>query len=280
MSEVESIATVSQPGTRQSVAADLRRLGIESRMVLLVHSSLSKMGWVNGGPVAVIQALMDVLTEDGTLVMPTHSGDYSDPAKWQNPPVPQPWQETIRETMPLFDPRFTPTRGMGRIPELFRTWPGVQRSLHPQTSFAAWGRYADVVTDGHTLEYSLGENSPLARVYDLDGSVLLLGVGHGNNTSLHLAEYRAPAPSLTRNGAPWSEAGRRVWKEFDDVDINDDLFPEVGQAFERAASVEIGRVAAAECRLMSQRAAVDFAQAWFGEYRARQTSVAVRMQSG
>jgi len=280
MSEAKSIASVSQPGTRQSVVADLQRLGIVPGMVLLVHSSLSKMGWVNGGPVAVIQALMDVLTPEGTLVMPTHSSDYSDPAKWQNPPVPQTWQETVRETMPLFDPRLTPTRGMGRIPELFRTWPGVERSLHPQMSFSAWGRYADVVTDGHILEYSLGESSPLARVYDLDGSILLLGVGYDNNTSLHLAEYRAPNPPLIRNGAPWSEAGRRVWKEFDDIDFNDDLFPEVGQAFERKALMKTGRIGAAKCRLMSQRAAVDFAQAWFSEYRTKQASVAVRKQSG
>ena len=270
MSEAKAIGMVSQPGTRQSVATDLRRLGIERGMVLLVHSSLSKMGWVNGGPVAVIQALMDVLTEDGTLVMPAHSSDYSDPAKWQNPPVPQSWQETIRETMPLYNPRTTPTRAMGAISELFRTWPGVERSLHPQMSFAAWGRKAGVVTDGHTLEYSLGENSPLARVYDLDGSILLLGVGYDSNTSFHLAEYRAPDPPLTRVGVPWSEAGRRIWKEFEDIEFDDDPFSEVGQAFEGTGSVKIGLVAAAECRLMSHRSVVDFAQTWIGKSRANQ----------
>ena len=260
MSEVKSIEIVDQPGTRQTVAVDLRRLGVDKGMTLIVHSAMSKMGWVNGGPVAVIQALMDVLTEKGTLVMPAHSSDLSDPALWQNPPVPKEWQDTIRDTMPLFDQRRTPSRQMGRIAELFRTWPGVKRSAHPQMSFAAWGRDADFVTDNHALEYSLGDKSPLARVYDLDGTILLIGVGYDRNTSFHLAEYRVPNPLLMRTGTPWIEDERRIWKAFDDVEFNDDLFPSIGQALEQTSSVKIGNIGAAQCRLMSQRSAVDFAQ--------------------
>jgi aminoglycoside 3-N-acetyltransferase len=262
MSEEKSIKSVSQPGTRQGIAADLRRLGLSPGQVVLVHSSLSALGWVNGGSVAVIHALMDVLKPDGTLVMPAHSSEYSDPANWENPPVPRTWHETVRQTMPLFDPRRTPTRGIGRIPELFRTWPGVLRSDHPQMSFSAWGKQAQVVTDGHQLSYSLGDASPLARIYDLDGYVLLLGAGHDSNTSLHLAECRVDNPPLRQNGVPWLENGQKIWKTFPDVDYNDDPFPDIGRAFERDHDVATGKVAAATCRLMSQVALVDFATAW------------------
>lgn len=110
MSEADVIARTPFPRTRQSLAADLRRLGVASGMVLLVHSSLSSLGWVCGGPVAIIQALMDVLTPQGTLVMPAHTGDYSEPANWNHPPVPSSWVPVIRATMPAFDPRLTPTR--------------------------------------------------------------------------------------------------------------------------------------------------------------------------
>ncbi len=267
MGELETIQRASYPLTRQIVAEDLRTLGVKRGMTLLVHSSLSALGWVNGGPVAVIQALMDVLTPQGTLVMPAHSGDLSDPAEWANPPVPQSWQTIIRDTMPPFDPRLTPTRGMGRIAELFRTWPDVQRSNHPQVSFAAWGKEAAFVTGNHGLRYGLGETSPLARVYDLAGSVLLLGVGYGNNTSFHLSEYRVPNPPLMTNAAPVWENGQRTWANFSDVVLNDDPFPAIGADFEQVHGVAVGLVGLATCRLFAQRTAVDFAVQWLTDHR-------------
>src|SRR5512136_1383176 len=128
MTEVDAIQDASLPRTRDSLAADLRALGSTHGMAVIVHSSLSALGWVSGGSVAVVQALMDVLTPAGTLVMPTHTGDLSDPSFWQDPPVPETWWPIIRDTMPTFEPEVTPTRRMGRIVETFRTWPGTLRS--------------------------------------------------------------------------------------------------------------------------------------------------------
>lgn len=157
---------------------------------VLVPTSLSSRSWVCGGPVALIGALEEAVRPFGVLVMPTHSGDVSDPSGWQNPPVPARWREEILRSMPPYDPEFTPTRGMGVLPELFRTQATVLRSTHPHLSSAAWGTEALSVVADHSLECGLGEGSPLARIYDRDGWVLLLGVGYDKNTSFHLGESR------------------------------------------------------------------------------------------
>lgn len=262
MPESDAVARADMPRTRESLAGDLRRLGLEAGTTVLVHSSLSALGWVVGGPVTVVHALMDVITPKGTLAMPTHSSDNSEPAHWRNPPVPSEWWPVIRESMPGYDPRVTPTRSMGRIVDAFRAWPGVRRSAHPAMSFAAWGRYAETIANDHAPDYALGERSPLARVYDLNGWVLLLGVGFGNNTSFHLGEYRIEKRSEIEQGAAVQEGGRSVWRVYKDIELNDDVFPEIGAAFEGTGAVKRGLVGSAQGLLFPQQPAVDFAAEW------------------
>jgi aminoglycoside 3-N-acetyltransferase len=270
MNEAKVIKRTPTPATVQSLRDDFSRLGVTPGMIILLHSSLSALGWVCGGPVAVILALENLLGPTGTLVMPTHSGDLSDPAEWQNPPVPEAWWETIRQTMPAYDPDLTPTRGVGTIPECFRKQPTVLRSAHPQVSFAAWGVYAAKIVKGHSLDFGLGDHSPLAKIYELGGYILLLGVGHDSNTSLHLAEYRAdyPGKQVVKNGAPVMIKNRRVWQELQDIKLDDSDFEAIGADFSQAESlVRHGHIACAKAQLFPQPALVDYAVVWIERNR-------------
>jgi aminoglycoside 3-N-acetyltransferase len=263
------------PVTADSLVRDFTALGLEAGDVVIVHASLSSLGWVCGGAVAVIDAISHVLGPTGTLVMPTHSSQLSEPSHWRDPPVLSSWWPIIRDTMPPFDPRTTPTRGMGAIAETFRTLPGVVRSAHPQVSFTARGPCAEDIAGNHDTDFGLGEGSPLSRLYDLQGRVLLIGVGHESNTSLHLAEYRlAPSQQCQRQeGAPVLIDGVRKWIEFRDLDVCASDFPQVGRAFEQSTSlVRQGHVGKTTARLMPQRALVDFAVQWMTEHRTPKPS--------
>lgn len=259
--------------TKADITKHLKRIGLKAGDTVLVHSSLSKIGWVVGGSQAVIEALLAVLGDKGTLMLPTHTPDWSEPAHWKNPPVAKELWSVIRQNMPAYDPNLTPTQKMGTIPETFRCWKDVIRSAHPIVSFAALGPNAKMLTAQHQLGSGFGENSPLARLYTVAGKVLLIGVTHANNTSLHLAEYRADFPDKTvhEEGSALNINGVSTWKSFKEQVWHDDDFADLGQAFEtdNQEFYTVNNVGDAPSRLMEQQAIVDYAVIWMSKNRQK-----------
>ncbi|NBD25705.1 aminoglycoside N(3)-acetyltransferase [Paenibacillus glycinis] len=272
MREREIIANSAMPVTAARIVRDLRALGAEEGDTLLVHASLSSLGWVCGGPQAVVQALLETVGEAGTIVMPAQSGDWSDPAEWSNPPVPAEWLEAIYRDMPAFDPLTTPTRGMGRIAELFRTFPGSVRSQHPQASFSANGNHAAAIVADHPLTPQFGMASPLGKLYGLrNAKVLLLGAGYGACTAFHLAESLLPDMPAKKMGTAMTESGARTWKWFTDFAYDSADFSLIGAVLdERGELPASGRVGGADCRLFGLRAGVDAAGEWLRANRIQE----------
>lgn len=264
-------ATPGGPATAASLARDLRALGLRHGDVVLAHTSLSSLGWVVGGPVAVVMALEVAVGDGGTLVMPTQTTSLVDPQAWRHPPAPEAWWSTIRDHMPPYDRHTTPSVGVGVVPEVFRTRPGVRRSGHPLYSFAARGPRAGQVTADHPLSFGLGDTSPLGRLYEMDARVLLLGVDGSANTALHLCEYRLDVDRRRR--APvrvpvgTDPDGITRWASLDDIELDEGDFARLTRDFEAHAAVRTGPVGAGVGRLMNLRQLVDFGMAWMQEHR-------------
>ena len=260
----------------QDLADDLRTLGVRAGQTLLVSASLRSIGWVDGGAGTVVGALLDVLGPDGTLVVPTGTSDNSDTSRVYLDRIAGMTERQaaeFRATMPAFDRDTTPSTGMGRIAEAVRTHPDAIRSSHPQSSFAALGRLAAELMQGHQLTCHLGEESPLGNMYCLDASVLLLGVDFRSCTALHLAEYLyTPNPPMRTYRCVVKNGAQSQWQAYEDVVLDDSEFKALGELLDRSRIPDYGRVGNADSRLMPLCKIVDFATDWMREYRGNASS--------
>lgn len=249
---------------------DLQELGVQAGMHVIVHSSYKSLGHVIGGPAAVILALENVITPEGTILMPTFTEHLCDPSTEENE-YPREYWDQVRLSLPVFEPDLTPTtQSIGIVPETFRKQNDVLRSSHPHLSFAAWGKFADQLTRGHSFHYALGEGSPLARLYDLKGHILLLGAPHDSNTSLHLAEYRVP--DSLKKPKRWDVCmqidGRRTWTYYDDLENECADFPNVLRDYRKAGGyLRQEKVGNADCLLIPQTQLVDYGVEWMIQNR-------------
>jgi aminoglycoside 3-N-acetyltransferase len=219
--------------TEERLVGELRALGVREGGVLLVHTAFRAVRPVEGGPLGLVRALRRALGPAGTLVMPTMT-DGAAP----------------------FDPRTTPTHAMGITAELFWREPGVLRSGHPGSSFAAEGPRAAELCAPQPLSPPHGPDSPVGRVHALDGQVLLLGVGHSEDTTLHLAEALAGVPYSVSHPCVVEIDGRSASVAIPETDHCCRGFA-IADAWLRARGLQReGRVGSAHARLVDARALV------------------------
>ena len=262
--------------TRSRLVADLRRLGVRAGGVTMVHTRMRAIGWVVGGSETVVRALLDVLGPEGTLMAYAswaehvyHVTDW--PAEHRDAYLAEP---------PVFDPATGEVdRDYGRIPERVRTWPGAERSAHPEAGVVAVGARARWLTDAHPEEDSYGSGSPFARLVEAGGQVLMLGAPLETVTLLHHAEAIADVPDKRRVTfrVPTAERGRVVERTYTDIDTSADAVPyeELGldddpfaviarDALEADIGVR-GLVGRAESHLFPAPELISFAVSWIEE---------------
>ena len=256
--------------TRETIAADLGRLGVQCGDLIMVHASLKAIGRVYGDAASVVSALRDAIGITGTLM------GY---ASWDR----SPYEETLngarmdaerRHRWPPFDPATSGTyRGFGLLNQFLLQTPGARRSAHPDASMVAIGPLAGTLTHPHELGQAFGPGSPLERFVGHGGKVLLLGAPLDSVTVLHYAEAIARIPNkrrVTYEMPIRSEDGGVRWKRAEDFDSNGilDCFAIEGEpdAVETIANAYVklqrhreGPVGDAQCYLFDAHDIV-----WFG----------------
>lgn len=226
----------------ERLGSDLRALGLRQGDDVLVHSSLSRIGRVEGGAKTVVRAILAAVGPEGAALFPAHTGH----------------REISPENPPVFDVRHSPATKVGAIPEAARQYPGAIRSLHPTHSTTAIGARAAWYTEAHErCATPCGIGSPHEKLSRTDGRrfILLLGCDHNSNTSMHMVEELADLPYHMLSGAGTAritDAGgveHRLPARFHRYGIPRDFMRPDAEMTARGIQ-RIGRIGLAESRLV------------------------------
>jgi aminoglycoside 3-N-acetyltransferase len=253
--------------TQRQLVHDLQGLGVSAGQVLMVHSSVRAIGSIVGGPNSIIQALLDVLTPAGTLMM--YVG-------WQEAPTdisdwPEAVQRLFYEAHPPYDPRTSrAVRDHGMLVECFRTWPGAIRSAHPDCSMAAIGAQAEWLTADHPFMYGYGLGSPLHKLCTLGGAVLMLGAPLDTLTLLHHAEDRAALPDkrVKQYRCPIISGGQTVWIDLEEYETGDTVidahytFDQIAREYLGTGKGHSGLIGRAQSYLFEAADLAEFGTQW------------------
>jgi aminoglycoside N3'-acetyltransferase len=227
--------SATAPVSRETLVGQLESLGVARGGVLLVHTSFRAVRPVDGGPEGLIDALREALGPEGTLVMPSWGGGDDEP----------------------FDPASTPpSPGLGVVPGMFWRLPGVQRSGHLHAFCAAGPAAEAILADPLPLPPHIPE-SPVGRVHDHDGQILLLGVNHDANTTVHLAEVLGGVPYRIAKHCTVLQDGVPTRIEYGENDQCCQGFRLVDGWLQAAGLQTEGAVGHARARLMRSRDVVN-----------------------
>jgi aminoglycoside N3'-acetyltransferase len=198
--------------TKRQLVDDLRDIGMPSGSAVLTHVSLNAIGPIEGGGETLVAAFREALGPEGTLLVPTFSIAPQAPIDYRIPDRSEPYQPVAGD--PGLSPDSFPAPSAAyrtsAFAEAVRQQPDAVSSAHVAFSFAAIGRDAEALTAHVPFHYPLGSDGPLARLHQRNGWILLIGVGHAGNTSLHLAEIWANVPYIHRTTPITTESGDRT----------------------------------------------------------------------
>ena len=269
--------------TKVQLLAQSRELGLSSGDSVMVHASLRAVGRMLGGPDVLIDALTETVGPAGTMMMYVGCEQPFDDVGRGCFTAEE--EAFILDYCPSFDPMTArASRAFGALAELFRTRPGVICSRNPGARMAALGAKADWLTRDHPLNYGMGGGSPLEKLCESGGKVLLVGSDPDEVTLLHYAENLAPIArkKTVRIKLPLPVDGKRTWIEIEECnssigirDWPERFFAYIVQAFLQTPSVRTARLGDAVTHSLDAKALVEFAIPIMVETAARLDAAAL-----
>ncbi|MDO4667208.1 MAG: AAC(3) family N-acetyltransferase [Streptococcus sp.] len=252
-----------KPITKQILIETFKKLGIKRGDILLVHSSLSELGYVIGGAETVFLALVEMVGSEGTLVVPSQTVEISYPSTWQYPPVPEEWFEIIRENLPAYHEKKSFSKAMGQFSNFLGHLPTAKRSQHPMYSFTAVGLNAEKITSHHEFDFPFGQTSPLAKLYDMGAKILIIGTDFETNTSLHLSENFLGREVIIESSKIYDN-GVQKWTDFKNVDLDKyDDYLEIQQRYFQQTVPNMEMINDATIYCFDMKSCVDFTTEYY-----------------
>ena len=240
----------------------LREIGLREGTSVIVHASLRAIGPMAQGAQTLFDALRETLGPSGTLLVPAFRDAHFDPAESRDfsgtPDEREREIEAARAAIPPFDPEKSPVSVQcGVFPEFVRRRPDAFQTHASPFGFAAVGANAEFLTANAPFHFPLGSDSPLARLHQVGGMILLIGVGQERNAALHLAEVWANAPYIQKSAAV--KTGPEKWDILRGVPQCGAGFPRIQSVLNQGRIARHGSVGNAPAQRMPIRAAVSMA---------------------
>ncbi len=249
---------------QKDITSQLNALGVRQGDSLLVISSLRAVGETVCGASGVLSSLLEAVGPNGNLLFPAFTLSNVLPVTETGEVFCSEDERLASALMTPFEPESTPvdTNLIGILPEIARKHPDAYRSSHPLFSFTALGEDAHFFVRATPHHYPFGSESPLARLFQKDGSVILLGTDYSANIALHLAEIWAETP-YTRRSLLYRTADKRTC-EMMGVPGCRAGFGRLEPLMNQSRLQRIGTVGSAKCRLFSMRMAISLATTYLG----------------
>lgn len=249
--------------TKDDFKAAFERLGIKRGMLLYVSASMKPFKNVIGGSQSLIEALMELVGYDGTIVMASPTKYLCDPVEVEK--IPRDRAEEARKSALPFNKKLSVPSGVGELAVQFMRNEAVLRSNHPMVSFLAWGKYAKLIVEKHPLHFGMNQESPLGKIKEYNGYAVLIGNDYDKCEIFHLAQYQAMKCPIRIYSCPIEKSGAVSWIQLLDLELNSKGYKEIGKIMEERQIVKTTYLGSTTCRLFSARNAQECANEYLNK---------------